>query len=572
MRDEAPGASPAQNRRFSLRSLAVAAAVSIAAGALAFSPVFAPSADATMVNLLNENQQSIEADPTGWVPIDVARSWRSGQAASTGSQSLLVSAIAYGFKGSKPMAVSTLRGVSGVPVASGSAYEGSVDVRAQQKATSASCVLTWFGADGSYKAQSVGAWKADSSARWTTLDCSGTAPSGAAFAALRVRFSSVSLGNIHYLDRAALLGNRVAGSASAGPTTTTAGPTTTVGSSTTSPTTTAAPATTTTTAAAPPPTTPPPSSSGGPAVNEALIPAGSAGVGVSRIGAASYTKKAGDGSASFRVNCEYSHMNFDDPIVFPGRSRATHLHIFFGNKGADASSTPDSIRTSGNSTCTGGTANRSAYWAPAVIDTASGAPVISTSSATDRENFLQVYYKTGYEGVVPTTVVNFPAGLRMIAGTSSSSGPQPGIVTYSCNAATGRVSSGTSFQNCAAGQLFIMEIKFPQCWDGVNLDSPNHKSHMAYGAGWPDKGCPSSHPVPLAQVTQNFRYRVPAGGMATWRLSSDMYSGPAGYSGHADWMNGWDAPTFQRVVTNCFRTVSDCQMNLLGDGQELLSF
>ena len=53
----------------------------------------------------------------------------------------------------------------------------------------------------------------------------------------------------------------------------------------------------------------------------------------------------------------------------------------------------------------------------------------------------------------------------------------------------------------------VMSIMFPQCWDGVNLDSPNHKSHMAYGAGWPDKGCPSTHPVPLAQITQNFRYR-----------------------------------------------------------------
>ena len=24
---------------------------------------------------------------------------------------------------------------------------------------------------------------------------------------------------------------------------------------------------------------------------------------------------------------------------------------------------------------------------------------------------------------------------------------------------------------------------FPQCWDGVNLDAPDHKSHMAYGWG-----------------------------------------------------------------------------------------
>jgi len=193
---------------------------------------------------------------------------------------------------------------------------------------------------------------------------------------------------------------------------------------------------------------------------------------------------------------------------------------------------------------------------------------VVNSSAVDRDNFLQVYYKTGYLGVSPGSVRNFPVGLRMIAGSASSTGAQPGVVSYSCDVGG---ASSAAFPSCPAGSLFIMSVEFPQCWDGVNLDSPNHKSHMAYGAGWPDKGCPASHPVPLAQVTQNFRYRVPAGGMSTWRLASDMYSGRAGYSGHADWMNGWEAPTFQRVVANCYRGGFDCQMNLLGDGDELYS-
>lgn len=41
------------------------------------------------------------------------------------------------------------------------------------------------------------------------------------------------------------------------------------------------------------------------------------------------------------------------------------------------------------------------------------------------------------------------------------------------------------------------QIVFPSCWDGVNLDSEDHKSHMSYPVGGaPDSGdCPSSHPV-----------------------------------------------------------------------------
>ena len=325
-----------------------------------------------------------------------------------------------------------------------------------------------------------------------------------------------------------------------------------------------------------PPTTQPPSTpttvpsggSGRPgvAVNESLIPAARSGFTGPQIIRETYSPGPGDGSAQFRTNCRFSHMAFDDPIVFPGRAGAAHLHIFFGNTGANANSTPESIRTSGNSTCWGGTANRSSYWAPAVIDTATGAPVIADANQSDRDSFLQIYYKTGYEGVLPTTVQNFPEGLRMIAGSATSTGPQPGVVTFTCEGGQSTTAFPTS---CAPGRLFVMSIKFPQCWDGRNLDSPDHKSHMAYALGWPDKGCPSSHPVPLAQITQNYRYRVPASGMASWRLSSDMYSGPAGYSAHADWMNGWDRAVFQRVVDNCYRRGLDCGMNLLGDGWEL---
>ena len=51
-------------------------------------------------------------------------------------------------------------------------------------------------------------------------------------------------------------------------------------------------------------------------------------------------------------------------------------------------------------------------------------------------------------------------------------------------------------------------ITFPTCWDGVNLDSADHKSHMSY----PIEGsitdrfdydggkCPDTHPVKVPQV------------------------------------------------------------------------
>jgi hypothetical protein len=307
---------------------------------------------------------------------------------------------------------------------------------------------------------------------------------------------------------------------------------------------------------------------------------------------------------AFRVNCGLSHYNYADPIVAPGKPFGSHLHSYFGNDATDWRSTAASIRSSGGSTCTGGTLNRTAYWTPALIDTGGndwttctgatpatgcrvlvpgGDPAAARSCdpfawvefCIDQVNAMQVYYKTGYDGVAPASVQPFPAGLRMIAGDSKATTAQPlDVAWWTCKNShgdQGERSATIAATGCRPGQLLVAAVEFPQCWDGRNLDSPDHKAHMAYGAGWPDKGCPSSHPVPLPQVTMWVHWRLPAGvDLTTLRLASDMHDGPGGIANHSDWFGGWDPDTFGLVVEQCLRPSLDCQMNLLGQtGQEL---
>lgn len=296
-------------------------------------------------------------------------------------------------------------------------------------------------------------------------------------------------------------------------------------------------------------------------VNYNALPQKSAGSSVARVTRATYSpSRAADGTGAFRVNCSLAGFNHDDPIVFPGQRAVTHLHTYFGNTRVDGTTTTAKLRTTGNSTCTGGTLNRSSYWAPSVIDSRTGVPATPWG-----ENGLQVYYKTGYQGADPSTMQAPPTGLKVIAGSSRSTSAQT-RVRYGCDGAR-QVSGQAAFPNCAAGDRLVMSVEFPGCWDGRNLDSPDHKSHMAYGT-W-GVGCPSSHPVAIPVVTQNYRYVVPSSGMANWRLSSDMYEGPAGYSGHADLWVAWDTATMDKVITNCLRRSIDCSMNLLGDGTML---
>jgi hypothetical protein len=322
-----------------------------------------------------------------------------------------------------------------------------------------------------------------------------------------------------------------------------------------------------------------------PTINIAAIP-GATATAFSTDRVMATTELAPDSDiGAFRTTCDYSHMSFNDPIVYPGQPGKAHLHVFFGNTLTDANTTAATLVSTGNSTCRGGTVNRTGYWVPAMIDTKDGTPLTPLS--------LSVYYKTGYLGVKPADVKPFPAGLRMIAGDASSTVAVGTVARFSCG--DGSIGWSAGIPDCQAGEGLVMSVDFPQCWDGVNLDSPDHKSHMAYANGYnitaaqlaaqvsskgqglqwyqaltPTAGCPPDHPVALPAISMGVWYLVPQAHAALrYRLSSDNYSAssPGGYSAHADWFNGWKSDIMNAWVTNCDDTSKDCHSHLLGDGR-----
>lgn len=84
----------------------------------------------------------------------------------------------------------------------------------------------------------------------------------------------------------------------------------------------------------------------------------------------------------------------------------------------------------------------------------------------------------------------------MIAGsaTATPTNPQPTSIT-NWNCGDGIQGTANVPAACPDNPLRL-RIQFPNCWDGANLDSPDHKSHMAYSDAGGARGCPASHPVP----------------------------------------------------------------------------
>jgi hypothetical protein len=279
-------------------------------------------------------------------------------------------------------------------------------------------------------------------------------------------------------------------------------------------------------------------------------------------GSNSFPPTSTDQTGSFRIWCGVSHMSNDDPLVFPNQQAATHHHTFYGNTSLSFSSNLSALSGTGNSTCNGGIMNRSAYWHPTVIDTTTNKPVVPSG------NGALFYYKTGYGGVPASAITAPPKGLRMLVGApkAKTSAESKGFHFF-CQNNKSATYGRTIPNNCAVGDHVQFEIEFPQCWDGKNLDSPNHQDHMAY----PNGGCPTSHPVAIPVISLNIWYKVTqAGESGRWRLSSDNYAyngSNAGYSGHADWVNGWDETFFATIVKNCLNPAKDCHAHLIGDGR-----
>ncbi|KAL7414958.1 hypothetical protein BDY24DRAFT_278794 [Mrakia frigida] len=250
-----------------------------------------------------------------------------------------------------------------------------------------------------------------------------------------------------------------------------------------------------------------------------------------------------------------------DPIVSPGAVAQHEHNIVGGSKFGKDYSQADSL--TGRCTTAEVTLDKSNYWAPQLYYYE---PIKKTYQA------IPSYTKTYYlqrPGSKNEKIHAFPDGLKMIAGnpyrrTYDSSSFADQAVSFVCldyyNSHTGdpeweQTSAGFFKHNCPDG--LRTQVFFPACWDGVNLDSPNHSSHMAYPLDNPQGGnCPSTHPVHLVSLFYEFVWSVGdfpfnAVGTPTWVLANGDTTG-LGF--HGDFTNGWptgDNNILQQAIDTC---------------------
>jgi hypothetical protein len=243
-------------------------------------------------------------------------------------------------------------------------------------------------------------------------------------------------------------------------------------------------------------------------------------------------------SASFKVTCRtLAARGPFDPIALPGLIGTTHSHDFVGAAGVNPDTTYETLQAS-PSTCSN-PGDHSTYWVPTLLN-ASDRPVNPVQ--------FDIYYSLG-AGERPGGVVSLPQGLKFIAGNSKSIVAQPRRTTsWGCVGNGEDSTNQPDIPTCPTGQLMVLNVRFPQCWDGVNLDSPNHNTHLVYRN---DTGCPRTHPVWLPQITYAVRYNISG---TDYRLASGSQ-----YSGHGDLFVAWDQAVLDRLVARCINGATKCR-------------
>jgi hypothetical protein len=247
----------------------------------------------------------------------------------------------------------------------------------------------------------------------------------------------------------------------------------------------------------------------------------------------------------FLVQCREAVKSApDDPIVHPGHPGMSHMHEFYGNRSINASSTYESMigQPTGCAHDHDGDepGDTAGYWHPTLYVNGQRLPAPKST-----------FYYTNRDRKMPGTMSAWPPDLRVIAGDAHATAPQDTSVAYwGCGHGTSQ-SKVDYVPQCGPDDTGLTaHVIVPDCWDGVHLDSPDHKSHMAYSE---DEQCPTSHPVSLPWLIMRFQWTDATPAPSTVTLSSGSPN-----TMHADFWNTWNQARLEQLVGFCINGGRDC--------------
>jgi hypothetical protein len=163
-----------------------------------------------------------------------------------------------------------------------------------------------------------------------------------------------------------------------------------------------------------------------------------------------------------------------------------------------------------------------------------------------------------YRGNATSKVVPMPKFLRALTGDAKpiSRGPANARATWTCSGFADRLSD--KYPICPGGSQVQRVQDFPGCWDGQNIDSTNHRDHLAFadaGTGACKQGFVA---IPQLRITISYDIARDVQTRGQFALDSFPEEDHNPFSDHNDFINVNSAQTMQKIAT-CINKGKACR-------------
>ncbi|MEU3886909.1 DUF1996 domain-containing protein [Streptomyces sp. NPDC029041] len=279
----------------------------------------------------------------------------------------------------------------------------------------------------------------------------------------------------------------------------------------------------------------------------------------------------GDGGSTgtFTTECgtnENENRNSDNVIVAPGVSNgAQHQHDYVGNQSNNAFASDEDLANA-QTTCQNQGDKSSYFWPVLRIQDGSDDIDAGQPGGGQDGNVGKIVEpaeaQLKFVGNRTSDVVAMPKALRIITGDakSTTNGLNNANTSWSCTGFEDRQVTD-KYPLCPEGSSVVRTSNFQSCWDGQNIDSANHRTHVDFVEA--DGSCSNGFKaIPQLQVRLVYDVQAPQinNGQVQNAFAVDSFPEQLhkAITDHNDFINFFDENLMNKMV-QCINDGQDCQ-------------